>query len=1366
MAQKITKILTGTILTLAFVLAFCTTAKAQSKIEKLILYENFGGSSEGSSVTGILPDAWPAVHSDSAKQSGWYTTPQKLDGTNNTAMVPQFYNNGIFHTDSLKKYRTGGLSGLTGVTVDDLTKTWSYSVPLRNNYTMPGSGASSLSFRCLGIAAFPEFYSWVSYGQKTPIYLKNQTDEKGYLYFGKDPTINTKVMHPILTIPGSDIDYLKNVSKIEMLISGSRTTQFNTMSITIEEITEDGITVGTKTLTYSAHIEPRFITIPVNKDFVRISIQAWGSATNANVTDLSLLTSNTEVDTRTPYNWNAIAGLSPVDGITKITGVNSNPGMSIHMIKIYAYVTGGYTIKTDNALVSGTKSGISYGDSTTLTAQATNNGHKFMGWNISGMPNLSEVVNPLKIAVKSDTMSVMPVYAGDQIELPVVNENFTNWTQVGTADATKNNGLIYTLDAPTGTLSGAIRVPLRYGFTSGGKDSVDITLNTCYVIPQYGLRVYNIPGWEKYPGYIAFMGPKATKGYVSVGSLDGITKAEVDLSNIDVAGTPGKGCVIRVNGTTVRNKMLQTLYAQNVVVKNDPASSFALQVGPGNAALYEYITPETATVDVLTASIVAAPVAMHNLKLYAKVTVPDKNYYKLTSLAVTGGYITGCYPPSGNSTNQYMEGTKVTIGATPFLGYGFDGWIDQNGASLGSSNTITITMDANKTVKALFAQNPSYIKLIANPKGSVTYNISPKQVSHDTLTFLAGVPLNLTATGVYGYKVTKWTTNGADSINRLPNPKTEVLPIAAANMIKNNYRTLSVTYDTIIDRQTIYAVSDTTQGKITFDHNPENITYNLDTLKGKFPKYETITFTPQPAYGFGFLNWRKGLSLTDTLTTPATLVMTADRKIGARWSVLARKLLIMKSGTNGSIRITDSHKDGTQEQLGKWPSGYAVQLTASPAKGFELTSLGANVSTIFINDSVVTVLMDQDTVTVTPKFAQKVEGVVLAVNEFFQDPNRWPEPAGTVSNVPGAIEFLNANYNANLSADWDPRTYNNNLKGLLTILTPYRTWGSLSNDNSDGPGGSKTPKTTLILQYQKSTLVRKLQVGNSKDSVKLTVVNYAPCNNCLISKAVKPSYVDNKYLGKVTPGFIALKKISPTNRSANTNPAFIENDSIGMMIIEGLAYVEKVNIGFVSGGTQFCPGVFWTTSPSIELMKSTGLFGGFFSDINSIGQLTRTDYSPYSNQYGWGASQEGMLMDQNMYVAEKEAVDTRILITSGYKKIGTTGAQTYSYSDVYIHDLKIWGSPKKSTGIIDLIAKPENSDCKFYMLGSSNNLKVDASEPIKALVLYNLNGVAIKVIRNINTNIIDIGDIQTGYYGAHAYGISGKIYKGAFVKLK
>jgi len=97
-------------------------------IEKVVLYENFGGPDAGSSVPGIIPEKWPAVHSDSGYHSGWYTTLQNIDGkTGSIVPVPQFYGNGFFHIDSVKKYRTGGLTGLN-ISVDDVTKAWSKSV--------------------------------------------------------------------------------------------------------------------------------------------------------------------------------------------------------------------------------------------------------------------------------------------------------------------------------------------------------------------------------------------------------------------------------------------------------------------------------------------------------------------------------------------------------------------------------------------------------------------------------------------------------------------------------------------------------------------------------------------------------------------------------------------------------------------------------------------------------------------------------------------------------------------------------------------------------------------------------------------------------------------------------------------------------------------------------------------------------------------------------------------------------------------------------------------------------------------------------------------------------------------------------------
>ena len=1353
MKQKLLNVLTSMFFLLAFVSGFGSKASAQ-EVEKLIIYENFGGTDAGSSVSGIQPEMWPAVHSDSGKYCGWYSTMQKLDNKNSTVLVPQFYSNGFFSIDSVEKNRTGGLNGLN-ITVDDLTKAWSYNVPLRNGYKLPGTNASTVGFKMFGAAALPELMSWISYASYTPEYLKNQTDEKGYIYFGK----NVGTERPILSIPSSDIEYLANVSKLELLVSGSRLGQNNTIEVRIEELTEEGETVGVDTFTYSATIEPRMVTIPVNKSFVRIYIQAWGSANNANVTDLALKNSNTEVDTWAPYNYNAVESTKP-DG-SHNAGQTTNPGMQLHMIKVYALMQGTYSITTDNALVSGTTTGITYGQTVQLTAQATNgSGKKFMGWTISGKPDLSEVVNPVKVMVTSN-MTVMPVYVGDEVEVPVVNENFTNWAQHGAVLPDKNNQLDYSNGDPMskGAWNGTVKVPLRYGFTSNGEDSVDITLKQCNVIPQYGLRVYNYPGWEKYTGYVAFMGPNTDKGFVKVDSLVGITKAEVDVSSYDLPN-PDRACAFLINDSLYRNKMLQTLGAQTVLLTNDPGNPFSLQIGPGNQARCEYLTPEAANADIFT-GMSAAAAAMHNLKLYAKVIVPDKNLYMLTvPKSTNGGHITGINPSAGNSSNEFFDGTKVTIGAISDLGFGFDGWVDENGASLGNDNPITVTMDANKTVKPVFAQNPSYIKLVANADGEVTTNVAPQSVSNDTMTFLAGVAVNLTATPRFGYKFTNWVLNGKDSIPSGSAAKSSTLKISAANMVKDAYQTISVVYDSITTRKAVFAISDTTMGKITFDHTPENITYKHDTLQANFPEFETIQVTGAPQYGYSFTKWTKGLSVgnSDTTSNPISLTFTADRTLEANWSALKRYKLIINQGVNGTIAITDIHKDGTLEQDSLWPANYDVELTATPTDGYVLASLGSDVTANYKSETVVTVNMDQDTVIVTPEFVQRQTGVVLAVNEIFQDPTRWPEPEGTVSNVPGAIDFLG------LDANWDPKTYNNNLEGLLKILAPYRVWGSESNDHSDGPSGTKDPRTTLVLKYQKDLYSTKLRIGTSNDSVTLKVVNYAPCNNCLIAKAVKDEGISNHYLGHVTPGFVALKKLSNTTRTTADSAAFYAKDSVGMMVVEGLAYVEKVEVGFVSNGTQVAPGVFYIDDQSVQLFNDKNEFGAMYSDLWPIGQVSRPDYTPYQNKYGWGSSQEGMIMDQNMYVAEEDIPETRILITSGFKKTGTT----YSYSDIYIHDLKIWGSPVKSTGIKDLFSGNHSKDdsfCKFSILGSTGMLKVDTEEPIKALVIYNINGSAIKVIQNLHTNEINVSSLRPGYYAAHAYGISGKQYKGTFVKI-
>jgi hypothetical protein len=245
---------------------------------------------------------------------------------------------------------------------------------------------------------------------------------------------------------------------------------------------------------------------------------------------------------------------------------------------------------------------------------------------------------------------------------------------------------------------------------------------------------------------------------------------------------------------------------------------------------------------------------------------------------------------------------------------------------------------------------------------------------------------------------------------------------------------------------------------------------------------------------------------------------------------------------------------------------------------------------------------------------------------------------------------------------------------------------------------------------------------------------------------------------------MALKKINPTPARSTTLKPFLRNDTIGMLMVEGLALVEKLEIGYVSGGTQYCPGVFYEID-GIPLISSTGVFDALYGDIYIKGQVTRPSYTPYEGKYGWGSSQEGMKMNQNLYINEEGVPETKILITSGFKNTGTT----YAYSDIYIHDLNVWGMPTilDPVSVKELVEETQKTGSKFYILGNTNMLKVAVSEQIKSLVIYDMNGKAVKVLHSNSTeNLFDVSSLKLGIYAAYAYGRSGKQYKGSFGKTE
>jgi uncharacterized repeat protein (TIGR02543 family) len=106
------------------------------------------------------------------------------------------------------------------------------------------------------------------------------------------------------------------------------------------------------------------------------------------------------------------------------------------------------------------------------------------------------------------------------------------------------------------------------------------------------------------------------------------------------------------------------------------------------------------------------------------------NAYTLTINAVNGSV------SKTPDKTSYAYGDVVTLQAVPNAGYNFSGW---SGDASGTSSTVTVTMNANKSVTARFTAN-TYTLTVAATNGSVTKNPDKASYSYGETVTLRAVP--------------------------------------------------------------------------------------------------------------------------------------------------------------------------------------------------------------------------------------------------------------------------------------------------------------------------------------------------------------------------------------------------------------------------------------------------------------------------------------------------------------------------------------------------------------------------------------------------------------------------------------------------
>jgi hypothetical protein len=125
---------------------------------------------------------------------------------------------------------------------------------------------------------------------------------------------------------------------------------------------------------------------------------------------------------------------------------------------------------------------------------------------------------------------------------------------------------------------------------------------------------------------------------------------------------------------------------------------------------------------------------------------PDPVEYTLSVSAAEGGTVS-------SEGGTYDEGSEVTITASASEGYRFTGWEGNSS----TSESLTITLNSNQTLQALFELIPIYTLTITTSEGGT--------VSTEGGEYQEGTEVEITATPDEGYQFAGWEGNSSTSEN-------------------------------------------------------------------------------------------------------------------------------------------------------------------------------------------------------------------------------------------------------------------------------------------------------------------------------------------------------------------------------------------------------------------------------------------------------------------------------------------------------------------------------------------------------------------------------------------------------------------------
>jgi pectate lyase len=405
------------------------------------------------------------------------------------------------------------------------------------------------------------------------------------------------------------------------------------------------------------------------------------------------------------------------------------------------------------------------------------------------------------------------------------------------------------------------------------------------------------------------------------------------------------------------------------------------------------------------------------------IVTPPAATYTLTAGTSGSGTVSGA--------GTYNAGTNASLTATAASGWTFSNW---SGAASGSSNPVSVTMDADKSVTAVFTQNGTTPPVDPGNTGNQDHNFTTSgtsssfysisgnlSTSKGTVTY-AGLTLTQCLKMESATSISFTTTQAGDltlvfnsdfnsgvyidgnSVNAASGIATATLAVGSHTITKDAAANLFYIGLAYAGGGTVnYTLSTTIVGQGSV--NPSSGTYASGT---------SVSMTATPASGWQFDSWSGG-----STSNPATVVMNANKSITANFSQIPTTNYTLTTVVNGQGSISPNG--------GSFAAGTSVSVTATPASGWKFDSWSggstANPATVTMNaNKSITANFSQIVNTVTATIQENTTGF-CAVNGSVDSNNAGFTGAGfaNTDNVLGS----GVDYKINASA------------GSATLLVQY-----------------------------------------------------------------------------------------------------------------------------------------------------------------------------------------------------------------------------------------------------------------------------------------------------------------------------------------